>query len=107
MRLCLVWDGRGFDPPAQRHSFVEIGHEIIFTAFRPPVVSYWPKNVDWINCLGLSLPRKSVVRLTDRLDMTIAVEWDVKPQKQQQQHQSILCFLLSFWINVPAVGEGC
>ena len=30
--------------------------------------------------LSLNLPRKSVVRLTARLDMTIAVEWDVKPQ---------------------------
>ena len=27
-----------------------------------------------VNRLGLSLPRKSVVMLTDRLDMTIAVE---------------------------------
>ena len=33
-----------------------------------------------VNRLGLSLPRKSVVRLTDRLDITIAVDWDVKPQ---------------------------
>ena len=30
--------------------------------------------------LSLSLPRKSEVRLTDCLDMTIAVDWDVKPQ---------------------------
>ena len=30
--------------------------------------------------LHLSLPRTSVVRLTDLLDMTIAVDWDVKPQ---------------------------
>ena len=29
-----------------------------------------------------SLPRKSVVRLTDRLDMTIVVDRDVKPQKK-------------------------
>ena len=32
-----------------------------------------------VNCLGfLSLPRKSVVRLTDRLDMTKVVTMDVK-----------------------------
>ena len=27
-----------------------------------------------------SLPKNSVVRLTDCLDMTIVVDWDVKPQ---------------------------
>ena len=31
-------------------------------------------------CLSLSLPRKSVVRLTVHLHMTIAVDWDVKQQ---------------------------
>ena len=31
--------------------------------------------------LSLSLPRtKSVVMLTDRLEMNIAIDWDVKPQ---------------------------
>ena len=43
---------------------------------RGAVVSYWRKNVHevLVNCLGgLSLPRKSVVRLTDRLDMTLDV----------------------------------
>ena len=30
-----------------------------------------------VNCLGgLNLPRKSGVRLTDRLDVTIVVDWD-------------------------------
>ena len=33
----------------------------------------------WLTSYG-SLPRNSVVRLTDRLDMTIIVDWDVKPQ---------------------------
>ena len=33
---------------------------------------------------GLSLPRKSVVRLTDRPDMTLDVYWDVMQQQQQQ-----------------------
>ena len=32
-----------------------------------------------INRLGLSLPRKCVVRLTDRLDMITVIDWDVKP----------------------------
>ena len=43
---------------------------------RRAVVSYWRKYVHevLVNCLGgLSLPRKSVVRLTDRPDMTLDV----------------------------------
>ena len=36
--------------------------------------------------LGLSLPRKNVVRLTDRLDMTIDVDWDVDPQHNNNNH---------------------
>ena len=43
---------------------------------RRVVVSYWRKYVHevLVNCLGgLSLPRKSVVRLTDRPDMTLDV----------------------------------
>ena len=34
---------------------------------------------------GLSLPRKSVVRLTDRPDMTLDVYYGRKTTKQQQQ----------------------
>ena len=36
-----------------------------------------------VNGLDLSLPRESVVRLTDSLDITIVVDWDVKPQINQ------------------------
>ena len=47
-------------------------------------MSYWRKDVHLVlvNCLG-SLPRNSVVRLTDRHDMTIVVDGDVKPQIKQ------------------------
>ena len=37
---------------------------------------------------GLSLPRKSVVRLTDCPDMTLDVYLGRKTTKQQQQHKS-------------------
>ena len=37
---------------------------------------------------GLSLPRKSVVRLTDRPDMTLDVYRGRKTTNQQQQQQS-------------------
>ena len=30
-----------------------------------------------------------MVKLTDRLDTTIAVDWDVKPQTKQTNHRSI------------------
>ena len=39
---------------------------------------------------GLSLPRKSVVRLTDRLDMTLVVYRGRKTTMQQQQQHLIL-----------------
>ena len=61
------------------------GHSLPTAVSSRAVVSYWPKDVHQVlvNYLDLSLPRKSVVRLTDRLDMTIVVDWDVKPQNKQ------------------------
>ena len=59
---------------------------------RGAVVSYWQKYVHEIlvNRLGgLSLPWKSVVRLTDRPDMTIDVYRGRKTAIQQQ----LLCYL--------------
>ena len=52
------------------------------------VVSYWGKYVHkvLINGLGgLSLHRKSVVRLTDRLDMSLGVYPGRKTTTQQQE----------------------
>ena len=56
------------------------------------IVSYWRKDVhlDLFKCLR-RLPRNSVVGLTDRLDMTIDVDGDVKPQtKQTKYHNNVL-----------------
>ena len=52
---------------------------------RRAVVSYWRKYVHevLVNRLGLSLPRKSVVRLTDRPDITLDVYRGRKTTKQQ------------------------
>ena len=53
-----------------------------------------------VNRLG-SFPRNSVDRLSDRLDMTIVVDWDVKPQIKihamckQQRCQSAYPYTLS------------
>ena len=58
---------------------------------RRAVVSYWRTYVHevLVNRLGgLSLPRKSVVRLTDRPDMTLDVYRGRKTTKQQQQLMS-------------------
>ena len=58
-----------------------------FRFSRRAVVSYWRKYVHevLVNRLGgLSLPRKSVVRLTDRPDMTLDVYRGRKTTMQQQ-----------------------
>ena len=55
---------------------------------RGAVVSYWRKYVHevLVNRLGgLSLPSKSVVRLTDRPDMTLDVNCGRRTTTQQQQ----------------------
>ena len=68
--------------PVWQHTFVSP------SAFsRRAVVSYWRKYVHevLVNPLGgLSLPRKSVVRLTDRPDMTLDVYRGRKTTIQQQ-----------------------
>ena len=63
-----------------------------FRFFKKAVVSYWRKYVHkvLVNRLGgLSLPRKSVVRLTDRPDMTLDV-YRGRKTTMQQQHTSCL-----------------
>ena len=65
------------------------------------VVSYWRKYVHevLVNRLGgLSVPRKSVVRLTDRPDMTLDVYRGRKTTTQQQQ-QLLPCQWLSFTVR--------
>ena len=54
---------------------------------RAVVKYYWRKDMH----LG-SLPRSSAVRLTDLLDMTIVVDWDVKPQNKTKINK-LLTFL--------------
>ena len=72
-----------FRYPVWQHTFVSP------SAFsRRAVVSYWRKYVHevLVNRLGgLSLPKKSVVRLTDRPDMTLDVYRGRKTTIQQQQ----------------------
>ena len=62
---------------------------------RKAVVSYWRKYVHevLVNRLGgLSLHRKSVVRLIDRPDITLDVYCGRKTTMQQQQQQTTVEF---------------
>ena len=61
---------------------------------------------------GLSLPRKSVVRLTDRPDMTLDVYRGRKATMQQQQSTQIECILLNLLsiktlIRILVIPEVC
>ena len=40
-----------------------------------------------VNCLDLRLPRKSVIRLTDCLNMTIVFDMHIKPQNKETKIQ--------------------
>ena len=73
---------------ARTHTLVAIDHEIISTVILLPsadsrsvFVSYKGKYVHevLVNCLVKITQEKSVVRWTDRPDMTIAVDWVVNP----------------------------
>ena len=69
---------------------------------RRAIVSYWRKYVHEIlvNRLGgLSMPRESVVRLTDRPDMTLDVYHGRKTTIQQQPiHGQILFIVMNGFI---------
>ena len=52
---------------------------------------------------GLSLPRKSVVRLTDRPDMTLDVYRGRKTTKQQQQRTMVPVSGPGFHFTIPEI----
>ena len=68
------------------------------------VVSYWQKDVHLVLVNRLvSLPRNSVVRLTDCLNMTIVVDWDHKSNKtksylKENDNHCTLNGLSRFWL---------
>ena len=86
--LCIsLSQGSWVRYPIWQHTFISP------SAFsRRAVVSYWRKYVHevLVNRLGgLILPRKSVVRITDRPDMTLDVYRGRKTTMQQQQQLCI------------------
>ena len=84
VRLVFRRSGYGFDPPVWQHSFVAIGHEIIFTTILSLQLIQIGQLSVLVNRLSLSLPRKSVVRLTSHLNMTVLVDLDIKQQNKQK-----------------------
>ena len=77
--------GRGFDPPVRQHSFVEMGYEITYTA----ILSLALIQVGQLLAKGCahntgqlfrskSVQKKCCSRLTDCLNITLVVHWDVK-----------------------------
>ena len=86
----LSWSPRQLEQV--QHTFVSP------SAFsRRAVVSYWRKYVHevLVNRLGgLSLPRKSVVRLTDRPDMTLDVYRGRKTTMQQPEQVQLIYYQL-------------
>ena len=85
---CNYLQGSWVRYPVWQHTFVSPS-----TFSRRAVVSYWRKYVHevLVNRLGgLSLPRKSVVRLTYHPDMTLDVYCGRKTTMQQQQ-LAIIC----------------
>ena len=86
--------------PVWQHTFVSP------SAFsRRAVVSYWRKYVHevLVNRLGgLSLPRKSVVRLTDRPDMTLDVYRGRKTTMQLKCNS-----YLKLWGYIISIFHGC
>ena len=53
-----------------------------------------------VNSFVFSLPRKSAVRSTDRLDLTIAIDWDIKSQTKQKSDLGLHCLpFLSFQLK--------
>ena len=68
---------RGFDSPVRQHSFMEIGHKIISTS----IISLPLIQVGQLlakGCAHNTVQEKCGLRLTDCLDMTLVVHWDVK-----------------------------
>ena len=72
---------------------MEIGHQIISTTILSlPLIQVGKLSVTgerMCTKYWLTLPRKTVVMLTDRPDMTIVVDWDIKPQIKQNKIQDV------------------
>ena len=89
MRVRLACGRSRVRSSVRQHSFVEIGHDLIYTA----ILSLLLIQVGQLSVTGErmctrlgSLSSNSVLTLTDRLDMTIVVDWDLKPHTHTHTH---------------------
>ena len=74
---------------------MEIGHEILSTAILSlPLIQVGQLSVTGKRMFDLSLPRKSVDSLTDRLNTSVIVDWDVKPQNKQTKQIKIVYIVI-------------
>ena len=67
--------------PARSLTFVEIDHEIFTTVIL--LISLIQEGLLSVTSESIACPGKSVVRLTDSLDITIAVDRDLKSLTKQ------------------------
>ena len=72
---------------------------------RRVVVSYKRKHVHevLVNCLVKLDQEKSVVRWTDRSNMTIAADWDVKQQTKPNQKHTFSGLEISYIKHFPCI----
>ena len=79
------------------------------THSRSAVVSYWRKYVHevLVNHLGLSLSRKSVVRLTDRPDITTVRKFTGTDRNGPNYRNGLLLFLLPAQFLVISIQYTC
>ena len=75
---------------ARPYTFVEIGHKYFLQSFLPLIqerlLSVTNESICikyWLTPLYKLAQEKKVARLTDCLDMTITVDWDVKLRTKQ------------------------
>ena len=78
--------------PTRSHTCVEIDHEIIslvillLSLIQEGLCQLQAKDVHKVLVNRLvKLAQENVIRLTGNLDMTIVVEWDIKPQTKQNK----------------------
>ena len=102
---CLTADpGVVSSIPARSHTFVEIDHEIISTVILLPSADSFKKGCYQLQAkvcaqitgypLVQACPGKSVVRLTDRPAMTIAVDLGRKATKPTNQPRQRICWYI-------------
>ena len=80
-----IYYGYSLEMPRRGDSNEYSQHMVIKSFLRPfsPYLSFKKGSCKLlVKGCALSLPRKSVVRLTDSLDMTLVMDWNVKQQNK-------------------------